>query len=406
MPVYRLQSHVKPYAWGTTGAISEILGRAPSKEREAELWMGAHPLAPSPLAHPENDACNLAELISARPVEMLGEDNVATFGRLPFLFKILAAEEPLSLQAHPTREQALIGFQKEQQAGVPLDAPFRLYKDDSHKPELICALTPFYALSGFRSPEECLVVSEAFGCDQGDDALAELFAGLRWSCGLELEAYFRGLFGLERSVLRSAILRATRLAREATLPPMAGPMAPWLLRLAELHPDDPGVLASLLLNLVALEPGQAMFLPAGNLHAYLSGVGLELMASSDNVLRGGLTSKHVDVAELARILNFSPFAPVILEGEDIPFGEGSIGTWHRFPAAATEFELSLMDLVDGTIEAHGPEIWLVLEGRVEISDGAEQVEIFDRGSEIFLPASPSVRVHGRARLARAAIPPL
>lgn len=404
MPLFRLQSHVKPYAWGTQSAISEILGRTPTQDKEAELWMGAHPLAPSPLVAPEKDARDLLELISARPVEMLGEQHAKVFGRLPFLFKVLAAEEPLSLQAHPTMEQALAGFQKEEAQGVPQDAPHRLYKDESHKPELICALTPFFALSGFRVPEQCLALCEAFGFDLGEDSLSELYADLKSSGGLALETYFRGLFALQEPVLRRAIERAIKVAERGDLSPLARPMAPWVLRLGALHPADPGVLASLLLNLVSLSPGQAIFLPAGNLHAYLSGVGLEIMASSDNVLRGGLTSKHVDVDELAHVLKFSPSMPEILEGEQVAFGEGRMGTWLRFPTLAREFELSLMNLEHGAFEASGPEIWLVLDGQVELSDGSAAEETFGRGSEIFLPASSAVQVRGTGRIARAAVP--
>jgi mannose-6-phosphate isomerase len=182
-------------------------------------------------------------------------------------------------------------------------------------------------------------------------------------------------------------------------------MAPWLLRLAQLHPEDPGVLASLLLNLVTLAPFEAIYLPAGNLHAYLHGVGLEIMASSDNVLRGGLTPKHVDVAELSRILRFSPFAPEVLCPEEEPGRPVGRARVRRYRTPASEFELSIVESQNEVFEAEGPEIWLLLEGQIQVRDSAGRATVYSQGSQIFLPASERVEVSGTGRFARAGIPP-
>lgn len=391
-----------PYAWGSKTALAEVLGRLPSGAPEAELWMGAHPSAPSLVVDATENASDLAELIATDPSTFLGRRVAEEFGQLPFLFKVLSAEQPLSLQAHPSMEQAREGFRREERAGIARDARERIYKDPLHKPELIHALTPFVALSGFRPPHEALAIVAAFGVPDGKDQLSLACEAWRSSPAVGLEGYFRELFSLDREVLRRAIVRvrekAEALISEAT---GASRVAPWLLRLIDSYPDDPGILAALLLNLVELAPGEAMFLPAGNLHAYLRGTGLELMASSDNVLRGGLTPKHVDVSELCNILEFDSYVPPHLTGE--PSEAGTV----RYRTPALEFELSVTTPGEGiSLRTEGPEVWLALEGSVTVScpEVPGSPSTWKRGTQAFVSAGQRAEIGGNGRLFRARVP--
>ena len=295
--LFPMQNRVQAYAWGSHTALAQLRGEAkPSTLPEAELWMGAHPLAPSALLTADGPR-SLLDLVTAQPESLLGAAVTREFGALPFLMKLLAAREPLSLQAHPSAEQARAGFAREEAAGVALSSPQRSYKDPHHKPELIAALTPFSALVGFRSTRDTARLFAGLG-------VSRLTAVTRALAEQPPNEALRALFDL---VTSSAPTARHELATETfaacrkphtPLPDFASELA-WGVRIGELYPGDAGLVLALALNLVVLEPNQALYLPAGNLHAYLEGMGVELMASSDNVLRGGLTPKHVDAAELA-----------------------------------------------------------------------------------------------------------
>ena len=304
-----LDNPVRPYAWGSRTVIAELRGApTPSPHPEAEMWLGAHPGDSSHLVGADGARTSLLDALRADPETLLGSDRAAKWsGSLPYLLKVLAADEPLSLQAHPSSAQAAEGFARENAAHIPIDAPTRNYRDASHKPELICALTEFHALVGFREIPQTLALLHALDVAELAPHVALLeaqpdAAGLR--------ALFTTWITLPQSVLDRAVpalqTACVRLAQEAG---EFGREARMALELSERYPGDAGVLAALLLNLAVLAPGEALYLPAGNLHAYLSGAGVELMANSDNVLRGGLTSKHVDVAELLRVLDFTPRTP-------------------------------------------------------------------------------------------------
>jgi mannose-6-phosphate isomerase len=291
-----LENPIRHYAWGSRTFFARLQGRScPSREPEAELWIGAHPLAPS-LVVTESGSVPLPEWIARDPEAVLGSGVAARFaGELPFLLKILAVEEPLSLQAHPDADQARAGFERESRAGTPLDAPERCYRDARAKPELVCALGRFRGLKGFRPPEEILARMEKLGVHELEEAFAPLrarpdAAGWRES--------FQALWSLPDQERETLVARTAAAARSG-----ASDLA-WVARLADAYPGDLGALAPLYLNVVELQPGEALFLPAGELHSYLEGVAVEVMASSDNVLRGGLTPKHVDVPELLRVLRF------------------------------------------------------------------------------------------------------
>jgi mannose-6-phosphate isomerase len=326
---------------------------------------------------------SLLELVERDPERELGAAVVAHFGsRLPFLFKVLAAEQPLSLQAHPDSAQARTGFEQEERAGIAQGAPERNYKDASHKPELVCALTPFHALCGFRDLEKTRTLFELLGVDA-------LIARARRMGDRPAHETLRALFlwllslaGGERAELLSATVAACRRHRDG-----GGDFAhecDWAVRIAALYPTDAGVVLALLLNWICLEPGEALYLPAGRLHAYLGGVALEIMANSDNVLRAGLTPKHVDVPELTRILQFTD-GPVLAE-RPLAYGSQQI-----YSTPSPEFRLSRVDLSETApfraLRRAGPEIILCLGGGVRARSGAGVETKLDRGQSAFVPAA-------------------
>ena len=328
----------RDYAWGSDRAISSLLGGAASGRPEAELWLGAHAGSPSTIVDPAvaGGARNLVEWIAASPEVTLGA-SLARSGdepRLPFLMKILAARSPLSLQAHPSPERARAGFALENEAGIPIDAADRNYKDPFHKPEIIFALSDtFEALCGFRDPAEIRrILAELRALDAASDepqagALDELEGRLTGPEALRdvVDWLLRDGRGEDTGEVAWLVERVVELARLAGELAQSGAQIGFaaelatVRKLAEAYPGDPGIVLSLLLNHVTLRRGEVLYLPAGNIHAYLSGLGVEVMAASDNVLRGGLTPKHIDIDELLDVLDFSPLpVPYLAPSEDAP----------------------------------------------------------------------------------------
>ena len=395
-----LENPIREYDWGSRSAIAELLGRpSPSAAPQAELWMGAHPSAPSAVAA-RRRAALVARLDRGEPrgAARTRACKREFEGRLPFLLKVLAADRPLSIQAHPDAAQAREGFARENAAGIPLDAAERCYRDASHKPELLCALTPFWALRGFRAPREILALAAQLAVPELDAAAACLQTSGE---GEALSAWLRGLFALAPEA-RVRLVRA--VARAAAERADADVGFEWIARLQQLHRDDVGVLAPLFLHAVRLEPGEAIFLPARELHSYLQGVGIELMASSDNVLRGGLTTKPLAVDELLRVLRFEPARPALLRAQRDASG------WERYATPALEFELARATLRGGPPLASAPErgieILLCTEGAIELvpSDAREAVRLA-QGQSCVVPASaPAYRASGRGTLYRASVP--
>ncbi|MCW2540716.1 MAG: mannose-6-phosphate isomerase [Frankiales bacterium] len=395
-PILELDSVIRPYAWGSRDFIPRLLGRPATDQPAAELWLGAHPGAPSRIPVLNDD---LAGVIAADPVGALGRSVAdSSDGRLPFLLKVLAAESPLSLQVHPTREQAQAGFIAENERGVPLDAPERNYVDTNHKPELICALTEFDALIGFRPVAETAQLLHELierGAHRLDGYPSRLLAegGLR-----EVVTGLLALPDAARPQLLASVLPAAQALADATNShPDAVDLAwsaecAWAVRLAEDFPGDIGVVLALLLNLVRLHPGQAAFLPAGQVHAYLHGAGIELMASSDNVLRCGLTVKHIDVPELLRIVDFTPTSGELVHPE-------TTGALTRFPVPVPDFELTLLGLradQHAELPAAGPRILICTSGAVRLrsTGGADRDHELPQGHSVFVAAGTAVRVLG------------
>ncbi|MFF0750992.1 mannose-6-phosphate isomerase, class I [Streptomyces sp. NPDC004267] len=388
-----LTNPVQPYAWGSTTALAELMGVPPTGEPQAELWLGAHPSAPSRVDRGQGPLA-LDALLAESPTAELGPALTDRFGpRLPFLLKVLAVDAPLSVQVHPDLAQAAAGFARENAEGVPLDAPHRTYRDDQHKPEMIVALTRFRALCGFRSPEQCAGLLEFLAIP----ALRPYAAMLRARPG---EAALREVFTAfltPPAVLLAAVTEAVR----RTFPgggPYGADLAAYAA-VAQAHPDDPGLLPALMLHHVELEPGQALFLGAGVAHAYLSGLGVEIMASSDNVLRCGLTSKHVDTAELLRIVRFtSPPVRALAARWDARTGE------HVYPAPVDDFRLSRFDLVrtgaPRPLAAGAPQIVLCVRGAATVASQGRSLD-FGPGHAVYVPADEALRLSGEGTVFRA-----
>ncbi len=396
--MYQLENVLRPYAWGSTTAIAALLGRPASGGPEAELWIGAHPDSPSVATRPDGSSVALDALINVDPVHFLGETSVAEFGpRLPFLTKLLAADKPLSLQVHPRLQQARDGFAKENAAGMAADAPERNYRDDNHKPEMIFALTPFHALCGFRPAADSQRVFEHLATllDLAAVDVPEVITGV-----------IADLSGSdEPSALKAAFTRlitggdAVSAATDQVVSILksGAPMGQHAAELSTLvdinseFPGDPGVLISLLLNLVFLSPGESVYLPGGNVHAYLKGLGVEVMAASDNVLRGGLTPKHIDVAELLKTIEFASLGVPRIEPRTSGFGQD------LYVPPFREFQLQRIELAPGAepvpMAQAGPAVVVVVSGSVVLDSPKSELAV-ERGGSAFIPASEEpVMVH-------------
>ncbi|MFB7933072.1 mannose-6-phosphate isomerase, class I [Streptomyces sp. NPDC056039] len=379
----RLDNTIRPYAWGSPTAIPNLLGVEPTGEPQAEMWMGAHPGAPS-----RTGRGTLVEVVDAAPEKELGPDAVAKFGpRLPFLLKILAAGAPLSLQVHPDLAQAKEGYADEERRGIPVDAPHRNYKDANHKPELICALTEFDGLCGFRDPLEAAGLLDDLGVDSLKPYVDLLHAHPE-------DAALREVL---TAILTADPDEMSRTVEEAAAAcdRLGGAYAPYA-DIAHHYPGDPGVIAAMLLNHVRLQPGEALYLGAGVPHAYLQGLGVEIMANSDNVLRCGLTPKHVDVPELLRIVHFRAGDPGVLRPEASPDGE------EVYETPIDEFRLSRYVLPEAgathDLTRPTPQILLCTAGSLRAGE-----HDLAPGRSVFVAAGEKAEVSGTGTLFRATV---
>jgi mannose-6-phosphate isomerase len=407
----------RDYAWGSTTAIAELLGTKPSGGPEAELWLGAHPGSPARILDPSqtDGARDLAEWIAADPATALGGRP-----RLPFLLKVLAGG-PLSLQAHPTADQAAEGFARENALGIPLDAPDRNYRDPHPKPEVIYALSEtFEALCGFRPVEEARELLDTLGLDELVRRLDDLPGVFAWllAGGPEVDA-------LVARVAAAAAFPDALAKTKENRPEYAITGTKWpesddspsnssghavggrdrfvadalgaVRMLAEAHPGDAGIVSSLLLNHVTLARGEALYLPAGNIHAYLRGLGVEIMSASDNVLRGGLTPKHVDVAELLRVLDFTS-GPVPWLRPDVESASAEI-----FRPGVDDFVLAHVT-GDAEFTLTGPAIALCTGGAFSVAGELASIEIA-RGEAVYItPDEARIVVTGAGELFLATTP--
>lgn len=392
-----LENPVRHYPWGSRTAIRELFGRTgPASEPEAEVWLGAHPLASSAVVLPDGGRRPLSALIDEAPEAVLGAHVARRFsGALPFLLKVLAAERPLSLQAHPDAARARAGFALETREGRALDDSRRNYRDPRHKPELLYALSDFWIVRGLRPLAE---IAAAVG---RLDLQPYLGAAVEAAQSRTIAAFVTAWLGLDTE--RAAAAVDTALTRAGSLQDDAADG--WIARLADAWPGDPGALAPAFMHLTRLAPGTAIFTPPGVLHAYLGGLAIELMASSDNVLRGALTGKHKDLPELLAALDLSPGAttpPRPVTG--VPAGPYA----RRLPTAAEEFELTVIELAAGGAFApdrKGVEILLCTRGRAEIQNGgARESHPIGPGDAYLISGLAPYRLRGEATVFRAAVP--
>ncbi|PDO82004.1 mannose-6-phosphate isomerase [Kosakonia sacchari] len=384
----KLINSVQNYAWGSKTALTDLYGIAnPDNLPMAELWMGAHPKSSSKVQDASGQPRALREVIEQDKTRLLGSAVANRFGELPFLFKVLCADQPLSIQVHPNKKNSETGFAKENAAGIPLDAAERNYKDPNHKPELVFALTPFLAMNAFRKFSDIVSLLQPvagahpaiahFLQAPGAERLSELFAAL---LNMQGEEKSRAL-----AVLKSALGNHSG--------------EPWqtIRLISEFYPDDSGLFSPLLLNVVKLNPGEAMFLFAETPHAYLQGVALEVMANSDNVLRAGLTPKYIDIPELVANVKFTP-----KPANELLTQPTQHGAELDFPIPVDDFAFSLHDLStsETQLAQQSAAIVFCVEGEAVLSKASQQL-VLKAGESAFIAADESpVGVSGTGRVAR------
>lgn len=383
----RLQGTAQRYAWGTVEAIPKLLQQPADGSPYAEYWMGAHPTAPAKV-----EGRPLNEFLAERP-EVLGSASRDAFGdQLPYLMKVLSARHALSLQAHPSREQAAEGFAREDAEGLARDASERTYRDDWPKPEILIAVDEFHTLSGFREPRRTEALFAGLGVA---DELASVIGPLTERRGTAaLQEVFLDVLSLsgERAHLSELVCAAAVNHQDS--PGELGAFARTVIELDAVFPGDPGVLAALLMNRVVIPPGQGIYVPAGHMHAHLRGTGIEIMANSDNVIRGGLTPKHVDVGELIKVVNFEPIDPELTTPEVV-----CDGLLH-YPTPCPEFDVWRIDAAADTAPVELPgagsaRVLFLVSGSGTLTNGADTLSL-SQGGAAFIPADEQVSFTGEA----------
>ncbi|EAN4945945.1 mannose-6-phosphate isomerase [Salmonella enterica] len=384
----KLINSVQNYAWGSKTALTELYGIAnPQQQPMAELWMGAHPKSSSRITAANGETVSLRDAIENNKTALLGETVANRFGELPFLFKVLCAAQPLSIQVHPNKRNSETGFAKENAAGIPMDAAERNYKDPNHKPELVFALTPFLAMNAFREFSDIVALLPPVA--GAHSAIAHFLQAPNTERLSQLFASLLNMQGEEKS-RALAVLKAALNSQQGE---------PWqtIRVISEYYPDDSGLFSPLLLNVVKLNPGEAMFLFAETPHAYLQGVALEVMANSDNVLRAGLTPKYIDIPELVANVKFEP--KPASELLTVPVKSGAE---LDFPIPVDDFAFSLHDLAlqETSISQHSAAILFCVEGEAVLRKD-EQRLVLKPGESAFIGADESpVNASGTGRLAR------
>jgi len=361
----RIQGQTKSYSWGSKDLIPNFFGSEPSDQKISEIWFGTHPLGESTV---EPGAVPLSKLIDKR---------------LGFLVKLLSAEKSLSIQVHPSKSQAQVGFEKENGLGISLDDPARIYKDPFHKPEALVALTPFQALCGFRPRAELTEIFTAFGNTESE------FRGLANAVVTEvpLEQIFQTL--IANSSLASRFPETISQAQPGTLSQRARDL---VIALLQQFPGDTGALVALMLNEIELSPGEAIFLPAGNIHAYLSGLGLEVMAASDNVLRAGLTEKHLDINELVKIADFRELESPKIAVKKL--AEGLVA----YPVAVDDFSLYKAEVsgknVLADIDLPSAALIVCTAGEVAVGTSLDEREVLTKMQVVYVSGANKISLSG------------
>lgn len=392
--MHLLDNPIRDYAWGSRTALASLLGHEPTDHPEAELWIGAHAGDPSRLA----DGRGLDDEVRDRAGSVLGPEVAEAFGgRLPFLMKVIAVDQVLSLQVHPSAERALAGHAREEGAGLPVESPERNYGDPWHKPELVLALTPFETLAGFRDVRRSAALLRLLDVPWAQAIAARLEA--EGDAAGHLEEIVAATLRAPRTEVAALVAAVTAAARGVdAADPEDQRVFEILGQLASRYPDDPAVLVALLLNDVVLEPGDALYVAPGVVHAHGSGLGLEIMAASDNVLRAGLTPKFTDVEELLEVTDFTPGPPPVTP----PTESGP--AYAHFSTPAAEFELVVGKPPFERLPAHGPRILLALDADVEVTAGGHTQRV-PRGRAVFVEHDDGpMTVSGAAWVAIGAVP--
>ncbi|MCG9549773.1 mannose-6-phosphate isomerase, class I [Vibrio harveyi] len=393
--IYTLNNPVKNFPWGSRTAIRDYFGIDNSNlEHQAEIWMGAHPSASSSISQVGVDM-SLCDVIASNPDYWLGKETKENFSSLPFLMKVLAAEEPLSIQVHPSKKAAELGFAKENEQGIPLDAANRNYKDANHKPELVYALTPYLAMNGFREFAQIVANFDSINLP----VLEDLFQPFKQDPNpLTLAEFFAAILALKGEVKAQSISQLLNSLKGIDKDHFAYQASLLISRFSHLYPEDVGLFAPLFLNVIELQPGEAMFLYAETPHAYIHGLGVEVMANSDNVLRAGLTPKYIDVEELVKNTQFKPIAfdNLILKPTGNQMGR------EIYPVPVKDFKFDVLNPQNNmSLTISSPEILLCLSNQVTLITGMES-RVLCKGESVILPASlGEYCISGKGSVARA-----
>lgn len=386
--IYKMENPIKDYPWGSHTAINEFYNISNINDQpQAEMWMGCHPNGSSQLIDAENNKINIDDFINQAPETVLG-DAFNKFGEIPFLFKVLAADKPLSIQVHPSKIRAEEGYAAENLAGIPVSSPNRNFKDPNHKPELVFAVTPFNALNGFRPFND---IVELFNGLVLAPLQNEIAGFKKLPSGDTLRVLFEALLILEGEAKKAAIAELlTYAANQTSL------VFETIKQLAAVYPDDMGIFSPLLLNVVKLNPGEAMFLYAETPHAYLQGLALEVMANSDNVLRAGLTPKYIDIDALISNIRFD-----VTEPENILMQPEVSGNQAKYPIPVQDFSFSILtneSSLNENIHMTSASVLFCEHGQFEVACAQNAVTV-EKGESVFVPASAStISVTGSGRV--------
>lgn len=384
--MYKMINDIQYYDWGSKTWMTTLYNIAnPLQKPMAEMWMGAHPLLSSHIITPLGEI-SLYDAIKENPCNFLGQHILHHFKELPFLFKLLTAEQPLSIQVHPNKIMAEKGFAKENQLGIALTAHNRNYKDANHKPELLYALTPFQAINGFRCFDEIAELMSTLA-----NAHTSIKDFINQPNALHLQYMFAALLSLTGTE-KSSVLQKLRQTSEQTK------YEPWLTinHIMSRYPEDIGLFAPLMMNLVELQPGDAMFLYAGTPHAYLHGCGLEVMANSDNVLRAGLTNKHIDISELLANVDF-----VEKKSNDILMQPIRQSMAFHYPIPVHDFAFSVYDLSGQslTINIQSCSIIFIIQGEMYFKQGDNELTLKAGESCFIMANNGDVQITGYGSIA-------
>ena len=391
--MFKLKNQIQSYAWGSTTSISELFGIAnPTNEPQAEIWMGAHPGGCS--RNEENDEL-LSDIIIENKSAVLGDYTENRFGELPYLFKVLAAHTPLSIQVHPNKRKSELGFARENEQGIALSAPIRNYKDPNHKPELVYALTPYKAMNGFRPIEHIVRLFNEITLGELIPEVALLEHG---SNSKALGQFFSSIMMLNGARKEKVLAELENAYSKPVLSNMAGEAIEYSKEFKKHYEDDIGLLAPFILNTVELAPGEAMFLFAETPHAYVQGTALEIMASSDNVLRAGLTPKHMDIPELIDNVDFCPIKP-----EDLKMSPVIKGNKEQYPIPVDDFGFDILHskLAKQEQYVRSAEILFCVDSNIVVESQGKSI-ILSPGESVFVPCSAKTYTYqGKGRIARA-----